>query len=73
VNVPEEVLHATGMSPSVHECHAHEMVQEDLADGRHGASEMVGRHSCVNVTRDWEKRQNAFFSQPHFTKKVAEK
>ena len=33
-----------------------------LADGRHGASEVVGRHSCVNVARDWEKRQNVFFS-----------
>jgi len=38
------------------------MVQGVLADGRHGASEVVGRHSCVNVARDWEKRQNAFFS-----------
>jgi len=73
VNVPEEVLHATGMSPSVHKRNAHEMVQEVPADGRHGASEVMGRHSCVNVARVWEKRQNAFFSQPHFTKKVAEK
>jgi len=69
VNVPEEVLHATGMSPSVHEYHAHEMVQEVPADGRHGASEMVGQHSCVNVARVWEKRPRMRFFRNHTSQK----